>query len=316
MDLTGNKDFKFKLKGPTLAVIDWSNVHGWSGSLNWSVDPQKLFACLSSYPEIFDKRFYLGVDPNKKWSLELKDQLKNIGFNLVWKEIKWVPVEINKLAYFKKLVKELFDVLDNVKVTNSEIATKLYELRNKIELRLGTAGEVEYDGDGNIQGVIPAYTPEDQKIYNEAYGLIEELDEELRKLNTGIDNLQKNISAPVLKRKCDFDVEITRDTFNLCDNFEQLLLFSGDGDYAALVEDLISKDKKVIVVFAPGHKGKEYELLQEKLIKEGKNYALFICTVEHLRGDISTETNIPTDFSVGRDARSIANPEEKSNQSG
>ncbi len=282
--------FKFGLRGKTLVIIDWSNVHGWSNSLNWAIDPQKLFNYLSSYPQIFDKRFYLGVDPDKKWSLELKEKVITIGFTPVAKEIKWVPVELNKLTYFKKLVKELFEALDNEKKTNSQIATKLYELRNKIELRLGV----------------------EEPDFNEAYELIEELDEELKKLNINIDNLQKNLSVPVLKRKCDFDVEITRDAFNLSDKFEQIILFSGDGDFAALAEDLIKKGKKVIVVFAPGHKGKEYEPLQEELKKNGKGYALFLCSVKRLKQEFSVENSIPPDFSGGRDKESLADIKLKS----
>lgn len=82
---------------------------------------------------------------------------------------------------------------------------------------------------------------------------------------------------PVFRRKCDFDVEIARDTFNLAGDFEQLVLFSGDGDYAALVEDLIAKGKKVIVVFAPGHKGKEYEDFKK---------GIFLCSVNKLKDDL------------------------------
>ena len=135
----------------------------------------------------------------------------------------------NKLTSIQKL----FNVLDVIKTTNSDISTKLYELREKLE---------------------------DQKVYDSAYELIEELDAELKKLNLNIDELQQQLYEPVKRRKCDFDVEIARDVFNFSNYFESLILFSGDGDYAALVEDLtINKGKKVIVVFAPGHKGKEYE---------------------------------------------------------
>lgn len=55
------------------------------------------------------------------------------------------------------------------------------------------------------------------------------------------------------------------------------LLFSGDGDYAALVRDVIKKDRQAIVVFGPGHKGREYDDI-------GKG--LFLCSVNRLRGFI------------------------------
>ena len=147
-----------------------------------------------------------------------------------------------------------------------------------------------------MQGEYPPYSPEDAKIYSSTYELIEELDVELKKLNTSIDELQKQMSMPVMRRKCDFDVEIARDVFNLSNDFEHLILFSGDGDYAALVEDLVSKGKRVIIVFAPGHKGREYEELTDKGVR-----GFFLCTANNLKEYISVENNIPEDFSSGRD---------------
>lgn len=268
------EEFKFKLSGRALAIIDWANVYGWFSNpnsityLGWEIDLKKLFDYLSDYREIHDKRFYFGVETSKEWSKKLHDNAEAIGFNVQSKEVKWVPVSLDK-SHFKKLVKELFDVLDGVKNTNSSIAEKLYKLREKIESRLGDVeSEFEY----------PLYAPEDQKIYDSAYDLIEELDEELRKLNIGIDELQAHLSVPVKRRKCDFDVEIARDAFNLSDSFETLILFSGDGDYAALAEDLIAKGKKVIVVFAPGHKGREYDSLKK---------GIFLCSVNQLKNAVS-----------------------------
>lgn len=86
---------------------------------------------------------------------------------------------------------------------------------------------------------------------------------------------KKNLKEKVSRRKCDFDVEITRDALNLINEYDILILFSGDGDYFSLVEDLIKKGKKVILVFAKGHKGKEYD--------EIKNSLFFACSVDKLR---------------------------------
>lgn len=268
--------FRFKLAGKTLVIIDWANVYGWFDDLGWIIPPQKLFEYLSGYKEIINQRFYFGVEVGKQWSEEFSEKIKAVGFTLQSKEVKWVPVSLNR-SHFKKIVKELFDVLDGVKKTNSDIATKLYELSEKIENRL-SAREPDYDSDGTVQGEHPPYAPEDEEVHNSTYELIEELDRELKKLNINIDELQKHLSTPVMRRKCDFDVEMARDVFNMSQEFDQLMLFSGDGDYAALVEDLIKKGKKVIVIFAPGHKGREYEDFKE---------GLFLCSVNRLKGDIS-----------------------------
>jgi uncharacterized LabA/DUF88 family protein len=139
------------------------------------------------------------------------------------------------------------------------------------------------------------------------------MDTELKKLNTSIDELQKQMAEPVMRRKCDFDVEIARDVFNLSNDFEHLILFSGDGDYAALVEDLtIKKGKRVIVVFAPGHVGKEYEKLSEQLREKRLNYRLFLCSANQLKDDICAVNNIPEDFSPGRDSSIVSEDEPKS----
>lgn len=312
-----SEKFKFRLRDKTLVIIDWANVYGWFSNpksrsyLGWEVDQKRLFEYLSTYSEIIDKRLYHGVEIGNKRSEDFGAEAEAIGFTFIKKEVKWIPVYLNEQNHFKKIVQRLFDVLDGVKITNSEIATKLYELKEKIESRLATR-EQDFDSDGSVQGEYPPYAPADQKVYDSAYELIEELDTELKKLNINIEELQQDLLEPAKRRKCDFDVEIARDVCNLSNEFGTLILFSGDGDYAALVDDLISKGKKVILVFAPGHKGKEYEPLQEELMEKSKKYALFICTVEHLKDDISSKNNIPPDFSGGRDTSNVADSDTKS----
>lgn len=78
-----------------------------------------------------------------------------------------------------------------------------------------------------------------------------------------------------LRRKCDFDVEITRDALNNINNFQTFVLVSGDGDYAPLFDDLIiNKGKKTILIFAKGCKGKEYGEFKK---------GLFLCSVAKIR---------------------------------
>ncbi len=113
--------FKFKLRGKTLAIIDWSNVYGWFSEpksktyLGWEVDPQKLFGYLKSYSEIIDIRFYYGTESDKTKSVVFQEEIKNYGYNSITKEVKWVPAALETTAHFKSLVHRLFDVLDNVK---------------------------------------------------------------------------------------------------------------------------------------------------------------------------------------------------------
>lgn len=281
--------FRLGTRGKTLVMIDWANVYGWFSRpesrsyLGWQIDPERLFDYLATYTEITDKRLYHGIESGNKRSEDFVNTVKEIGYTFITKDVKWAPVFLSEENHFKVVVKQLFDVLDGIKVTNSDISTKLYELRITIN--------------GLLENQEPGFDIDD---------LVEKLDAELKKLNINIDDLQKNLLEPVKRRKCDFDVEIARDVCNLSAEFETLILFSGDGDYSALVDDMVSKGKKVIVVFAPGHKGKEYEVLQEDVKKKSLSYRLYICTVEHLRDEISLETTIPPDFSGGRDSSNVS----------
>jgi len=262
--------FKFRLTGKTLIVIDWANVYGWFSDpnsrtyLGWEVDPQKLFSYLKSYSDVIDIRFYYGVESYKLKSVAFQEEVKSYGYNPITKEVKWVPAVLETTTHFKPIIQRLFNVLDNVKNTNSDFSNRLYQLSKKVE----QLPKISMGNDKtNFQ-----ITNEGQ--LKEIYDAIEGLDNDLKKLNIDIGELQEKLKEPVWRRKCDFDVEISRDIYNNLPNFETLMIFSGDGDYAALAEDLILKGKKVIVIFAPGHKGKEYEDFKA---------GLFLCSANKLK---------------------------------
>ncbi|MDD3101780.1 MAG: NYN domain-containing protein [Patescibacteria group bacterium] len=259
-----NKKFKLKIKKRTLLIIDWANVWGWSKTLKWEVCPQKLFKFFDR-PKIIDKRFYYGVEKGQPKSENFELEIKNIGFTPIFKEVKWIPVLLEEQSHFKKIVKDLFNVLDNVKNTNSNISNKLYELIKKIN-------DLSETSVGNNK---ESFNLSSEKSLKEIFDLIEELDIDLKNLNIEIGGLQENLKLPVRRRKCDFDVEITRDALNAQDNYDTLLLFSGDGDYSALTADLIAKGKKVILVFASDHLGKEY--------REIKSNLFYACLIDNLR---------------------------------
>lgn len=58
-------------------------------------------------------------------------------------------------------------------------------------------------------------------------------------------------------RKANFDVELTIDAVDLQKNFDDLLLLSGDSDFAALIDYLHKKKKKVFVLSNRGSISKE-----------------------------------------------------------
>lgn len=58
-------------------------------------------------------------------------------------------------------------------------------------------------------------------------------------------------------RKANFDVEITIDVLTLEENYDTLILFSGDSDFDYLVKTLRNKGKKIIIISARYHISKE-----------------------------------------------------------
>lgn len=215
----------FKLRGKTLAIIDWANVYGWSEKLKWEVDPEKLYRYLKSYPEIYDIRFYFGVEKGNKKSEEFQERIKEIGYKLISKEVKWIPVSL-EISHFK-------------------------------------------DVDGKIKSIKSlAFEADESHSQNEVSNILKECSKELKKL------LSK---TRLYRRKCDFDVEITKDILLNVDNFDGLILFSGDGDYKAIVEYWLDIKKQCIVVHPFGRRGREYN----ELLSRTANRPYF-CAVEKL----------------------------------
>lgn len=212
--------FKFKLKGKTLVIIDWANVYGWFEKLRWEIDPKKLYKYLKKYPQIKDTRFYFGVEKGNKKSERFQKEIEKIGYTLISKEVKWVPVSLDK-SHFKEFLNKLFKIADGLEKSNSDIAKLLRKL---------------------------------PKI-------------------------------PIYRRKCDFDVEITRDILVNINNFDGLILFSGDGDYKAIVEYLLDRKKQVIVVHPFGLRGREYN---ELLLRETNKP--YLCAVEKLKSFLKKST--------------------------
>lgn len=203
------KQFNFKLKGKTLVFIDWANVYGWFKKLKWQVDEKKLFKYLKSYPQIKEIRFYFGFEKGNKKSEEFQKEIKKIGYNLVSKELKWVPVSLDK-SYFKKISNKILKIADSIETSNSDIAKLLRKL------------------------------PE----------------------------------IPIYRRKCDFDCEIAIDLIKNINKYDGFILFSGDGDYAVLMKEIIESGKQAIVVALKNAMGKEYSNLKR---------GVYICNIKKLK---------------------------------
>ena len=102
--------FQFKLKGKTLLCIDWANVYGWQENLDWKISADKLIEYLLSYKEIFKVNFYFGTDITKESqdfiSLLQKKEEKEERFSIITKEVKYVPVDLDR-SYLKSRINNI-----------------------------------------------------------------------------------------------------------------------------------------------------------------------------------------------------------------
>ncbi|KKQ37581.1 MAG: hypothetical protein US53_C0015G0008 [Candidatus Woesebacteria bacterium GW2011_GWA1_37_7] len=70
----------------------------------------------------------------------------------------------------------------------------------------------------------------------------------------------------ILKRKCDFDMEICMDVHKFLEgDVEGFIFFTGDGDFAPLYKLLISRGKQIIVVSTRWSLGKEVAQIRKGL---------------------------------------------------
>lgn len=193
---------ELKLKGKTAVYIDWANVYGWKKSLKKEVNPQKLYKYLKNYKEIEQIHLYYGKDRHPK-SKEFLSKVKKIGFNVVSKEVKYIPVSLDS-SHFKNVAREIKTSLASISNLKAQDIEKILQILNR----------------------------------------------------------------KILRRKCDFDMEISIDVHkSVTENIETFLFFSGDGDFAPLYKFLINLHKQVIVIYASGHLGKEVWNLRKGIFK-------------------------------------------------
>lgn len=194
-------EFQLKLKGKTAVFIDWANVYGWANRLDKEVNPRRLYRYLKAYKEIHDIRLYYGLDKHPK-SKKFLSNAKQIGFNVVSKDVKYIPVSLDS-SHFKALAREVKDALKLINNPDIKIVERILQI----------------------------------------------------------------LDRRVLRRKCDFDMEIALDCFEDLGKYDSYIFFSGDGDFATLYKRLIEARKQVIVVYAPGHIGREIWEIQKGLFK-------------------------------------------------
>jgi uncharacterized LabA/DUF88 family protein len=109
------------------------------------------------------------------------------------------------------------------------------------------------------------------------FDIIERIDKEIGNTDSALQFLWSNLRGTIVRRKCDFDVEISQEILLNLDKYRSFILFSGDGDYAPIFDTLRARGKQAILVFPHGCRGKEYEEIPER------KRAIFLCSLEQIK---------------------------------
>jgi uncharacterized LabA/DUF88 family protein len=297
------RDFSFYLYDkPTLVIIDWYNIY----NRYKNIDLKVFFDYLKEYKEIYEIRFYQGVIKDKDWSVNIIAQAKEIGYQVVTKESKYTRIDISKESYLVNTLKMLQELLIDISANNSDVSNKIYTIKQRIESRL-SRGEITM-----VDGVLPKFVDNDDDLVSEIYDFIETLDSSLVSLTKKIDEFKSEIGRPIKKLKCDFDAEIARDIVLNIDNFDNLILFSGDGDFASTIKYLIEeKAKRVFTMYPQGSFGEidyvNFGLITYDALGSGKKTFMPNFTpkpVDHILQKITKKE--PADCSAGPDTYNLA----------
>lgn len=104
-----------------------------------------------------------------------------------------------------------------------------------------------------------------------------------RVVTKNVKYIPSEFDPKVVRRKCDFDVEIAKEILLSLDSYRGFMLFSGDGDYAPIFDVLRDKNKQGILVFPKGRLGREYN--EDTQRRRG----MFLCSLENIRNYIEPQ---------------------------
>ncbi len=199
-------DFKLRLNGNAIVLIDWSNIRNQQNKLGWNIDLEKLYQWLISHEEINKIQFFYGYENNEKSKKFLK-KVQSFGYEVITKEVKYLNIFLEN-SNFKEKAKKIDSLIEDL---NWPIASAMVEDENGNEI-------------------------DDERIINEDQKI--ELEEALFNI----------IKEPIEIPKCDFDVEITTEIMKHFDDFQTIILLSGDGDFAYPIEECLKNDKQVVII--------------------------------------------------------------------
>lgn len=192
----------------------------------------------------------------------------------------------NKLGWHIALnrLKQLFDsfgTIKNVKfytgkLNGDEQSEKILETANQCQYIVRSKPVKIMKLSIDVSG-IEEFSPSVLKSFIDKQFLAKMNLETIILLNNYLRELNKQGIKFIEKRKCNFDVEISRDILRDFDNniAENFILWSGDSDFAEPISELMAADKKVVLCSTARRTSFELEEL--------KNKGLFIYDIQKIR---------------------------------
>ena len=200
------KNFRFELNGKTWVIIDWANVHGWFQSTKWEIDPKELYNYLRAYKNICEMRLYFGIDNTTDITRKAYKELESTDFTLISKEVKFVPVSL-KDSPFKTTYRNALEKLNKIEEGLATIDHFIENLNGQLEgLKEPQMGFDLNSGKSAFVGI--DFTP-----IEDALKILDLISEDFNNLKVTLSELYKIITKEIKRRKCDLDVEITRDIY-------------------------------------------------------------------------------------------------------
>lgn len=274
-----------------LVCIDWANVFNWEKlkrdgvtKKKEKVSPKGLYDYLEKNSKIIEKKIYFGLE---KANVAVMDNI-----------VRWVNLKN------KKEVKNLQELIDDIKSieTSEAISPDLKKQIKEVFNQYRSSKIIE-----EFRSIGFDVSSKDVKIFKNSLNDLPKFHHVVQGLEKTVDsiekNLEKNIKLPgiggeeeinllrkqkekinricrkkIKNRKCDFDVDITIDIVRNIDNFDTIIIFSGDGDYAPAVKYFLDNNKRVAIVSIQNKLGREFN----KIIAPGKFIKVFADNIDDI----------------------------------
>ena len=237
MDRNIIDNFKLKIQGKSIVLIDWANIYNQQKKLGWKIDLKILFKWLKSHSKIDKIIFFHGTRLEDERSSGFLKSVEKIGYQVITKDVKYIKTDIKSSAFREKL--------------------KI--LKKNIEYGEGV---IKGLGEWERENGVPIFT-KDGFAYMKS---LEDFEIELENTKT----IYKEISKEIIIPKCDFDVEIVTELMKNFTETKTFILFSGDGDFAYPISHCLEHDKEIKIISASFSLGKEIRQIKNIHLNKDK----------------------------------------------